>query len=104
MGDGCDSCLTPRDLWTDIDKIEEGFEMDRSLGRVRLIFIVHSHCFFLDNIKAVWENLDKKKTGEVRKETGDYEQRGGLCHKPLTQRETFSFTITHKVGEIIVTN
>jgi hypothetical protein len=31
VGDGCDSCLVPRDQWTNPEKIEEGFVMDRTL-------------------------------------------------------------------------
>ena len=82
VGDGCDSCLTPRHLWTDEDTIEKGFPRNRTF----------------ENIKETWASLTKRKDGEVFKSTGDYETRQGLCREPVTLRETFSFTITHKVS------
>jgi hypothetical protein len=82
VGDGCDNCLTPRYLWTDIDTIAEGFPKNRTF----------------ENIKATWACLAKDKTGDVVKRAADYETRQGLCHEPVTLRETFSFTETHKVS------
>ena len=81
VGDGCDSCLTPRYLWTDLDTIETGFPKNRTF----------------ENLRETWDGLAKDKTGAVIKKTGDYENRQGLCHPPATLRETFSFTETHKV-------
>ena len=82
VGDGCDSCLTPRHLWTDEEMIEEGFPKNRTL----------------ENIRETWASLRKRKDGEVFKTTGDYETRQGLCREPVTLRDTLSFTVTHKVG------
>ena len=84
ISDGCDNCITPRDLWTDIDTIDEGFEKNRTF----------------ENIKETWQSLAKNAHGEVIKRTGDYETRRGQCHEPISLRETFSFTITHK-GSLI---
>ena len=84
IGDGCDSCLTPRRLWTDLNTIETGFAKDRNLK----------------DLKNTWQSLDKDKTGSVIKRREDYEKRQGLCHEPVTLRETFSFTLTHKVSKI----
>ena len=84
-----------------MENIEEGFEMDRTLTRIFKLSVHHvsglTH-LFSENIRSTWENLPKTKTGEVRKVTGDYDERVGICHKPLTLRVTFSFTITHKVN------
>ena len=82
VGDGCDSCLTPRHLWTDEEMIEEGFPKNRTL----------------ENIRETWASLRKRKDGEVFKTTGDYGTRQGLCREPVTLRDTLSFTVTHKVG------
>ena len=82
VGDGCDSCLTPRHLWTDEEMIEEGFPKNRTL----------------ENLRETWASLRKRKDGEVFKSTGDYGTRQGLCREPVTLRDTLSFTVTHKVG------
>ena len=82
VGDGCDSCLIPRSLWTDPETIEEGFPRDRTL----------------ESNKATWASLKKRRDGEVFKVTGDYETRQGLCHEPKTLRQPTSFTVTHKVS------
>ena len=81
ISDGCDSCLTPRYLWTDIETINEGFPKDRTF----------------ENIRETWASLEKDKNGQVIKRRGDYERRRGICHEPVTLRETYSFTLTHKV-------
>ena len=85
VGDGCDNCLTPRNLWTDIDTINEGFPKNRTF----------------ENIKETWAALAKDKNGDVVKRTGDYETRQGLCHEAVSLRETWSFTETHKVIHFI---
>ena len=82
VGDGCDSCLIPRSLWTDQDTIEEGFPRDRTL----------------ESNRATWSSLRKRRDGEVFKVTGDYETRQGLCHEPKALRDQTSFTVTHKVS------
>ena len=82
VGDGCDSCLTPRGLWTDLETIEEGFPKNRTF----------------ENIRETWDSLAKDKDGEVIKRKADYETRKGQCHEPLTLRETLSFSMTHKVS------
>ena len=81
VGDGCDSCLAPRSMWTNIDAIREGFVMNRSI----------------DVIRDTWARLPRTKDGQVKRRTGDYNERQGLCTEPKSLRETFSFTITHKV-------
>ena len=80
VGDGCDSCLAHRSLWTDLDSIEQGFECDRTLA----------------GSKETWASLRKKPDGEVMKVTGDFETRQGLCHQPKALRDSLSFTVTHK--------
>ena len=85
VGDGCDSCLVPRYLWHDEDTIDEGFPMNRTL----------------ESIRETWESLKKNKKGDVVKFTGDYEERQGICRAPVTLRETLSFSMTHKVGNVI---
>ena len=32
VGDGCDSCLAPRSMWTDEEAIQDGFSMNRTYG------------------------------------------------------------------------
>ena len=81
VSDGCDNCLVPRQLWTDLDTVEEGFPKNRTF----------------ENILETWNSLEKDMYGEVVKRRGDYETRQGLCHPPVTLRETWSFTLTHKV-------
>ena len=81
VGDGCDSCLTPRSMWTDAEAISEGFVMNRTI----------------DITRNTWANLPRTQDGEIKKTRGDYEIRQGLCSEPKTLRQTFSFTITHKV-------
>ena len=44
VGDGCDSCLYPRDLWTNPDIIEEGFEMNRTRGKVHPLLLLYKFC------------------------------------------------------------
>ena len=81
VGDGCDSCITPRNLWHDLDSINAGFPMNRSF----------------ESVQEAWDNLDRNKQGGIIKRTADFEQRQGVCHQPKTARPTNSFTITHKV-------
>ena len=85
VGDGCDSCLVPRALWTDEETIDEGFPKNRTL----------------ENMRETWQALRKRRDGEVFKETGDYKTRFGLCREPVSLRDTLSFTITHKVRRVI---
>ena len=80
VGDGCDSCLAHRSLWTNLDSIEEGFACDRTL----------------EGSKETWASLRKRPDGEVFKVTGDFETRKGLCHQPRALRDSLSFTVTHK--------
>ena len=81
IGDGCDNCLVKKALWTDISTIDAGFSCDRTL----------------ECIKETYEELQKDKEGKVVKSSGDYDVRQGICGKPISLRETFSFTVTHKV-------
>ena len=82
VGDGCDSCLAPRSSWTDEDAILEGFPMDRDF----------------EHTKQTWANLPRDGKGELVKRAGDFDTRFGICNKPESLRETFSFAITHKVS------
>ena len=77
VGDGCDSCITPRNLWHDLDSINAGFPMNRSF----------------ESVQEAWDNLDRNKMGDIIKRTADFEQRQGVCHQPKTARPTNSFTI-----------
>ena len=86
IGDGCDNCLSAPSTWSDIAAIDAGFAKDRSL----------------ESLRQVYDDLEKNARGEIKKVTGDYESRQGICSKPITLRETFSFTITHKVIHIVV--
>ena len=81
VGDGCDNCLVKKELWTDIPTIESGFSCDRTL----------------ESVKETYQELRKNKKGEIMKTTGDYDTRQGICAEPVSLRETFSFTVTHKV-------
>ena len=81
IGYGCDSCLAPKSSWTDVDSIEDGFEMNRNY----------------EETKETWRNLPRNSKGELVKSTGDYETRQGLCHPPVSLREPTSFSVTHKV-------
>ena len=82
VGDGCDSCLTPRHMWTDEATIEGGFPMNRTF----------------ESVQETWASLNRNSRGEIVKKTGDFATRQGLCNEPVTIRETLSFNITHKVG------
>ena len=83
VGDGCDSCLAPRSMWTDEETIDQGFPKNRTI----------------ENIRETWENLVRDKSGDIVKRTGDYQDRQGVCREPVTLRETLSFTLTHKVND-----
>ena len=49
-------------------------------------------------MRETWANLPRTaKKGDIVKDTGDYLDRQGICRKPITIRETLSFTVTHKV-------
>ena len=81
IGYGCDSCLAPKSSWTDVEAIEDGFEMNRNY----------------EETKETWRNLPRNSKGELVKSTGDYETRQGLCHPPVSLREPTCFSVTHKV-------
>ena len=81
IGDGCDNCLSAPYTWSDVSAIDAGFEKDRSL----------------ESIRHTYDDLEKNARGEIKKVTGDYDIRQGICSEPITLRETFSFTVTHKV-------
>ena len=80
--DGCAWCETHKDQWSDVDTIEEGFKLTRSL----------------EGLRDLWDSLDKNKNGYLIRRTGDYEVRKGLCHQPVTTRPLWHFTVCHKVG------
>ena len=50
-----------------------------------------------ESVKAIWDNSAKDMHGEIRKRTGDYAERQGVCHEPKLLRPTLKFTVTHKV-------
>lgn len=79
--DGCDLCTYPRSDWHKPEAIEEGFPMNRTF----------------ESVKAIWDNSAKDMHGEIRKRTGDYAERQGVCHEPKLLRPTLKFTVTHKV-------
>ena len=81
IGDGCDNCVAPPSTWSDVTAIEAGFPKDRSL----------------ESIKQKYDDLEKNSRGDIKKVTGDFETRQGICGEPVSLRETFSFTLTHKV-------
>ena len=83
IGDGCDNCVAPPNTWADVTAIEAGFPKDRSL----------------ESIKQTYDDLEKNARGDIKKVTGDYETRQGICGEPISLRETFSFTVTHKVRQ-----
>ena len=82
--DGCDNCDAVPDSWNKVEVIEAGFPNNRTL----------------ESIRKTYAELRKNAKGEVMKVTGDYETRQGIGGEPLTLRETFSFTVTHKVVKI----
>ena len=86
VGDGCDSCLAPRVLWTNEESISEGFPLNRT---------------FESNAQT-WASLPRNSRGDLVKTTGDFATRQGLCNPPITLRETFSFSVTHKVSYIFL--
>ena len=80
---GCAWCEEPKDTWSVPAAIQRGFKITRSLK----------------GLKALWRKLDKnRRTGKLIRRKGDYNVRKGLCHKPVTTRDLFHFTICHKVG------
>ena len=85
IGDGCDNCVAPPKSWSDLIAIEAGFPKDRTLA----------------SIKSTYETLEKNEKGEIKRVTGDYEVRQGICSEPITLRETYSFTVTHKWTHVI---
>jgi hypothetical protein len=50
VGDGCDSCLVPRNLWTNKEKIKEGFVMDRTLGKFNFNYIFGNDIFLVQKM------------------------------------------------------
>ena len=80
IGDGCDNSVAAPCTWSDVNAIEAGFPKDRNL----------------ELIKSTYEGLEKNEKGEIKRSTGDFDTRQGICGEPLTLRETLSFTVTHK--------
>ena len=88
IGDGCDSCLAPPSSWADMSAVEAGFPKDRSI----------------ESLRATYDSLEKDAYGALKKRTGDFETRQGICNEVLSLRETYSFTVTHKVRIIFIEN
>ena len=78
---GCAWCEEPKENWGDPATIKKGFKLTRSL----------------EGLNKLWRSLDKNKAGQLIRREGDYSVRKGLCHKPVTTRELFHFTVCHKV-------
>ena len=83
--DGCAWCEAPKDKWSDIESIKAGFELTRTLP----------------GLQDLWEDLNKNRQGELIRRTGDYRVRKGLCHKPVTTRPLWHFTVCHKVDNFM---
>ena len=81
IGHGCDNCLAAPNLWADLSAIDDGFPKNRTL----------------ESLRETFEDLRKNGRGEIITQTGDFDVRQGICGEPVTLRETFSFTLTHKV-------
>ena len=79
--DGCSWCEHHRSRWNDPAAIQDGFLITRSM----------------EGLHTLWEKLDKNRNGELIRRDGDFSVRKGLCHKPLSIRDLFHFTICHKV-------
>ena len=50
-----------------------------------------------ESVRETWESLPRNANGDILKDTGDYQEHQGICRKPITIRDTLSFSITHKV-------
>ena len=73
VGDGCDSCLAPRSMWTDEETIDQGFPKNRTI----------------ENIRETWENLVRDKSGDIVKEDrGLPGQTGGLQRASHSKRNS----------------
>ena len=80
VGDGCESCLTLRELWIDTDAIKEGFEMNRMLGEPnRSFWLFKLWTFLTENVRPTRESLPRNAKGEILQETVDYLDRQGVC-------------------------
>ena len=79
--DGCSWCDLHKSTWNSPDAIREGFPISISM----------------EGLHSLWESLDKNRQGELIRREDDYSVRKGLCHKPISKRDLFHFTICHKV-------
>ena len=82
--DGCAWCTHHRDTWNDPDMIVEGFPITRDLA----------------GLQELWETLEKDSQGKLIRKQGDFSRRQGLCHRPVTKRDLWQFTVCHKVFKI----
>ena len=48
-------------------------------------------------MKTLYKSLDKNRAGGLMRREHDFAVRKGLCEKPVSERELFQFTVTHKV-------
>ena len=85
--DGCAWCEEHKKNWSDPKFIRDGFKLTRTI----------------EGLKELWLSLDKDRSGKIIRRLDDYSVRKGLCHKPVTTRELFHFTICHKVVSIFKT-
>ena len=84
--DGCAWCTEHRDTWNDPDMIAEGFPITRDL----------------EGLQKLWDSLEKVSQGKIIRKPGDYSTRQGLCHKPVSKRDLWHFTVCHKVQTVII--
>lgn len=54
----------------------------------------------MGRLRENWESLKKSPGGEVVRREGDYLVRRGQCLPPVSLRELFVYTVTHKVEHI----
>ena len=77
-GADCILCKSKVNDWTNLQKIEDGFKIDRSYEDTQTIF------------NDVLDN-----NGNIRIQPKDFETRSGVTQKPLTDSDQHSITITH---------
>ena len=77
-GADCILCITKQKDWSNREKVENGFPIERSA----------------ESTIQLYEKL-VNKDGEIPRKTGDFETRQGMTSKPITTSDQMSITITH---------
>ena len=54
----------------------------------------------MERLREHWECLKKTPGGDVVRREGDYLVRRGQCLPPVSLRELFVYTVTHKVTHL----